>query len=44
MDNYYRKTVIEYFKRGLYTVDDLSPFLIAGWITQEDYTELTKTS
>ena len=33
--------VIKYYKMGLYTKEDLNLFLSVGYLTQDEYNELT---
>lgn len=33
--------VVKYFKMGIYTKEDLNLFLSVGYLTQEEYNELT---
>lgn len=37
-----KNMVINYFNMGIYTKDDLTLFVSAGWISQEDADALTK--
>lgn len=41
--NILKQMVINYFNLGLYTANDLTIFVTAGWISQADVDQLTKT-
>ena len=41
--NILKQMVINYFNLGLYTASDLTIFVAAGWISQADVDQVTKT-
>jgi uncharacterized XkdX family phage protein len=39
-DDFWYGVIKEYYGLGLYTADDLEPFIKIGWITSEQKTEI----
>lgn len=36
-----KQWIADYYNQGLYTQEDIAVFVQAGWVTPEDYEEIT---